>query len=152
MNTQDLIAVCGMVEFFASLGGEYDRPRGGMPGLRAMAHALETVDIEHGDLWRAHKGVWVLHFGAYGWTKVLTTGCLEGALEDAAGCLPPGMFTEPDYVDARAELGPDASDDDVYEHATQDLTYTDSGYLRSWEWSCSEATLDDLAEMAVSKC
>jgi len=149
MDKQDLIAVCLMVEFFAVLGGEYDR--GGMPGLQAMAHALETVDIKHCDLWWEHRGVWMLHFGAYG-TKVLTAGYLEGALEDAAGCLPPGMFTEPDYIDARASLGPDASDDDVHDHATQDLTYTESGYLRSWEWGASEVTLDDLAGMAVAKC
>jgi hypothetical protein len=151
VKTQDLIAVAHVCEFFAVLCEAYERDRYGMPGLQAVAYALETVGISHGDLGWTHKGVWVFSFGAYGCTHVLTTGALEDALEDAAGGLPRGMFTDPDPTDARAELGPGAGEEAIWDLACQDLTYTESGYLCSWEWTCREVTLDDLAEMAVSR-
>lgn len=84
---------------------------------------------------------------------------VEDALELAAEWLAdhaPGLFTEPDYADAAAELGvavPFTGKDlgDLYragedelaqkieDVACADLTYTESGYLASWEWSVSES-------------
>ena len=91
-------------------------------------------------------------FGAYGSVQVYAFGRLEAALEDAAVYLAehaPGMFEKPDYVDAQCEAGhafagcerdhgdcPDC--ERVQERAEMDLTYTESGYLASWEWTCAE--------------
>ncbi len=83
-----------------------------------------------------------LQFGAYGWTKVLVwSRSLEKALEEAAGWLAdhaPGIFVDQDEL-ARLEKEyreehPDADDDDVSQGAYEDLTYTESGYIPSWEW------------------
>jgi hypothetical protein len=110
------------------------------------------VLVADDNAWAAHKGIFVLHFGAYGCTHVLSFGSLEDALEDAAGVLPVGMFTDVDMEAAREEMYADGdlSEDEyndrncdevdakVHEHATTDLTYTESGYLCSWEWTCTE--------------
>lgn len=113
---------------------------------------------------------WLLHFGAYGDTLVLAWGRLEDALEGAAGVLPMGMFctdsvTE-EYVLAMANatavhallsafglaegLGTCDINEWADEQATIDCTYTESGYLPSWEWGCSieGVTLADLADLA----
>ncbi len=93
--------------------------------------------------WSAHEGVFVFHFGAYGDTHVLAYGHLENALEDAAAWLKdnaPGAFTEPDYEGVRAELSEDASGQQVTDHAEADLTYTESGWLCSYEWNFTTIT------------
>lgn len=113
----------------------------------------------------AHKGIFVLHFGAYGCTHVLAFGTLGDALEDAASVLPPGMFYEPDMEAAREDMYGEGSlseeqyndrdcdevDALVHEYATTDLTYTQSGYLLSWEWTCTEfSSLQAALEWAQS--
>lgn len=95
-------------------------------------------------------------FGAYGDTTVSVwaqADHLEDALELAAEWLAehaPGLFTEPDYKAAAEDLGVDFASwssgdlDDcndygrVTDAAEADLTYTESGYLNSWEWTFSE--------------
>lgn len=93
----------------------------------------------------------VLTFGAYGATYCYVwADCLDDALECAAEWLlkhAPGHIMAHDSEalqalvrEAADELG--LPDDDVdhqdwgraYEAATVDMTYTESGYLRSWEW------------------
>jgi 8-oxo-dGTP pyrophosphatase MutT (NUDIX family) len=99
---------------------------------------------------------------------------LEDALETAAGWLAdnaPGLIMSPDdpeldvlYREACEELGedPDSGEGpgDAWEQATADLTYTESGYLTSYEWgivfdegasrSDVKAWLADLAERHYS--
>jgi hypothetical protein len=92
-----------------------------------------------------------LQFGAYGWTKVLVwSGSLDDALEEAAGWLAdhaPGIFVDQENLaelekEARKEAreeNPKADDDEldeiVMDTAYTDLTYTESGYIPSYEWT-----------------
>ena len=102
-------------------------------------------------------------FGAYACTHVLVfADSFEDALEEAAEWLrahAPGVFHErsaEDLADARKELAEergvkpeDLDDAEVEEFATQDLTYTESGYLASWEWfvrDADEKLKNDLVE------
>ena len=113
-------------------------------GLRFGPRKLHIA----GDVFFADKGMWVFHFGAYGGTHVLAFGSLEDALEEAAARLlkvAPGFFEEPDYDAAAQELFgcnmdevADEQVSDVMDRAEQDLTYTESGFLPSWEWTCDE--------------
>lgn len=103
------------------------------------------VNYTEDRLW-AHKGAWIFSFGAYDATHVLAYGALDDALESAAAWLAehaPGHLTEPDYGNARNEiLGESGIGDDmlseeaIAEHAEADLTYTESGWLLSHEWTC----------------
>jgi hypothetical protein len=99
----------------------------------------------------AGEKLFLFQFGAYGTTFALAWGYgIEEALENAAAWLKdnaPGLFTDLDLDDARQDLardrGVDAaslSDEDVYTYAETDLTYTESGYLASWEWSAADAS------------
>lgn len=99
------------------------------------------------------RTVWGMQFGAYGDTHVWVLGDTDlcDALEAAAAVLPPGMFVEPDYPGAAIDLGldPEACDlqsEAVCDAAEADLTYTESGWLASWEWHGSEI---DAAEMGA---
>jgi hypothetical protein len=79
---------------------------------------------------------WVLYFGAVGTQYVLVFGgSLENALEEAAAALVdanmPGYFIEPEVEDGSTHDCPDGAEGYP---CTCDLTYTESGYLPSWEW------------------
>lgn len=100
----------------------------------------------------------LFNFGAYGDFRIavgvgpgLTS--LEDALEVAAETLlevAPGVFIQPDYDDVRNELGQGATDEAVMELAETDLTYTESGFLASWEWTVSEKlTREELLAIAT---
>lgn len=107
-----------------------------------------------GDRFWAHKSVWVFQFGACATTHVLAYGYLENALEDAAAWLAkhaPGHLTEPDYEQAEHELqqdslsgehplpdDPDLRQDAICQRAESGLTYTESGWLLSHEWTATE--------------
>jgi hypothetical protein len=97
--------------------------------------------------------LYLFQFGAYGTTFVYVWGNdgFDDALEEAAGWLAdnaPGHFVtfeERDYQEAADDLGYPADwaeDSDmsgrVAERAEVDHTYTESGYLASWEWSANE--------------
>lgn len=119
---------------------------------------------------RYHReaGAYVFEFGAYGCTALhCYASSFEDALEQCAGWLAdhaPGHIMadgspEMDdlYADAARELGiadwrsVDASSDEaskIYESATTDLTYTESGYLTSHEWTGSKVdSVEDLYRM-----
>lgn len=105
------------------------------------------------DHWPGDKPTFLFSFGAYGDTHVLVFDQgIEAGLESAAEVLrerEPGLFEEPDYVDAAKDLGlewpaelselTDEQREAIHDHATQDLTYTESGYLVSWEWTVADA-------------
>lgn len=72
---------------------------------------------------------------------------LEDALEAAAAELPSGAFVDIDELlkEAREEAREDECDEyaEVDEDAIlEDLTYTESGYLYSWEWGVDDSSLD----------
>jgi hypothetical protein len=101
--------------------------------------------------------LWHMTFGAYGDHSVFVWGDSDicDALEAAAEVLPKGMFTEPEWKEALAELFPGVEDiddltdeqkDEVRTHAEEDLTDTECGYLASYEWSGSEVSMDDALE------
>lgn len=89
------------------------------------------------------RGVWAFQFGAYGCTHVIAYGILDDALEDAAETLKkvsPGSFVEPEYPEG-VEYDPSGENEEAnraIEEAEADLTYTESGYLASWEWAVVE--------------
>jgi len=103
--------------------------------------------------------LFTFQFGAYGDTEVCVyqrPGHIDDALETAAEWLKehqPGHFVEPEYRDACAELGHEYAEfaagdlepehvDKICQLAETDLTYTESGYLASWEWHVSEEPCD----------
>lgn len=107
-------------------------------------------------MWRNSEKAFILAFGAYGTTLCLTYAqSLEDALEDCAQWLSehaPGYLTpygETEHMEliqeACQEMGleyplPDNwQDDRRYIEAAQtaeaDLTYTESGFLTSYEWN-----------------
>lgn len=77
----------------------------------------------------AKKG-WLFTFGAYGGTRVIVlsepgTSSLADAMETAAEVVAevaPGIFADP----------PESEEDEV------DMTYTESGWIPSWEWGVND--------------
>jgi len=98
---------------------------------------------------RLGEAPYILWFGAHAPTRLfIWARSLEAALEEAAGTLAdhfPGLIMQHDdpqlkelYDEAREELVEDGDEDpdegEVMEKATADLTYTESGYIPSYEW------------------
>lgn len=92
--------------------------------------------------------LYAMHFGAYGTTCLLVwmDASIEDAAEVAAEWLAeyaPGHITTEEHVgkliEEAKEDEPGISDEDAYEKATADLTYTEAGWLTSYEW-----TIDDI--------
>lgn len=79
------------------------------------------------------ESYFAFQFGAYGWTTcTVKAGSLDAALETAAEWLSeaaPGILTQPE------EFDPDDLNDDGH---PVDHTYTEYGYIPSWEWFASE--------------
>jgi hypothetical protein len=96
-----------------------------------------------------HSTIWYFTFGAYGWARLVWWGkSLDDGLEACGEWLreyAPGHLTEPDYAQALAELGDDATGDEetdeeaAREAAEADLTYTQSGWIDSEGWTVCEA-------------
>ena len=102
----------------------------------------------------------IFHFGAYGDTEVCVIqrpDHFDDALEIAAEWLKenePGHFSEPDYESAARECGIDLAQytggmidifdrdealaESIQQSAETDHTYTESGWLLSWEWTVDE--------------
>jgi hypothetical protein len=92
----------------------------------------------------------VLCFGSIGVDYVLSySPTLEEALEKSAATLKEygleSHFTEPEMEDGSTHDCPDAEN----YPCTCDLTYTESGYIASWEWNIvnEDATRDDLIKL-----
>ncbi len=97
------------------------------------------ASIANPDQWLWSSTLWRFDIGACGPTHIYVwEDSLEEALEIAAAYIRDrgwnGLFTEPELDDAREELGAQASDEAVFDAATQEMTYTESGYLLSYEW------------------
>lgn len=109
-----------------------------------------------------YTDLYLFGFGAYGWTRLLVwePDSLEEALEKAAEWLAqhaPGHIMEHGsdelqslYKEAAEDLGyswpldpDDEGWDEVDQEATADLTYTESGYLTSYEWSVNDIDIHD---------
>jgi len=107
---------------------------------------------DESDPWEAARhgdGALVFYFGAYGGLRVLVyrssgyqgvEDCLEAAAATMKDAGKTGLFTDASAV---AGLVSEAEEegyegDDAYEQATADLTYTEAGYLTSYEWSVSD--------------
>lgn len=103
----------------------------------------------------------VLTFGAYHSTLVLAFGHVEDALEDAASWLAdnePGHFAtdavNETYNETYAERIKAGDDEETAieaarEESEEDCTYTESGWLNSWEWGIAREnpTRADLLEL-----
>jgi hypothetical protein len=103
--------------------------------------------------------LYLFSFGAYGSVNVFAWGChsLDDALEAAAEwCAKhaPGVFTDPDYDDAANDIeapedwrdDPEGWGEKVRERAETDMTYTESGWILSYEWHVYEVSdADDIA-------
>lgn len=129
-----------------------------------VANSLEGPSRED----KSTRGItlWDFQFGAYGDTHVLVwTGKhsanrgIEDALEEAAGALADlgfkGHFVDEDeiaklMVEAQEE-DPDLDEEEAFEAATTDMTYTESGYLTSYEWHVGEHHDGDLYDRAAKK-
>jgi hypothetical protein len=97
--------------------------------------------------------------GAYGSIHLITLWHNMGdALEVVGGWLEdnaPGQLTTQDEMaelakEAREELGPGASDEEVWEAAEVDLMYTESGWLPSWEVSAQEIHGEELRTVLLA--
>ncbi len=108
------------------------------------------ASIADPDQWLWSATLWRFDFGAYGAAHIYVwEDGMEGALEIAAQYARDrgwdGLFSEPDLDDARKELsseGAQPSDDEIWDEATQGLTYTGSGYLVSHEWWGTEISAE----------
>ena len=120
------------------------------PGKRTICvanpHEKEWVGSRFGSTQTYQR--WVLYFGSVGTTYVLVySPNLEDALEEAAEFLLEkgwvGYFTEPEMEDGSTHDCPDAKEGFP---CTCDLTYTESGYIPSWEWGIAleDASQNDL--------
>lgn len=127
---------------------------------------------------------YILWFGACAPTNILCyADGLEAALEDAAQAIEEhgwrGLFSPPDYEDALSDLQRDGKvpsgltwaqvssgpwEDGSYmalvgERAEQDHTYTESGYILSWEWGIvtgsgpdGSCTTEEIRQVGHSRC
>lgn len=104
----------------------------------------------------SHDNLWLFEFGPYNTQVLVWQKSMDDALEVVAEWLEknaPGIFTPPDYDAVRAELGPDASDEEVATKAEEDLTYTESGYIASYEWTATEVPKNnDLYRNCLEYC
>lgn len=106
-------------------------------------------------------GLYVLWFGAYADTRLAVwQGSLDDALEEAAAWLAefaPGHIVSDEeiaeLVREAQEEDPELDEGEAYEQATADLTYTESGYITSYEWGISyepSQPNDDMTEALIS--
>lgn len=125
----------------------------------------ETYNLANPDNYNSYtkNSVFAFQFGAYGGTRVLVfeqADHIDSALEAAGEWLSehaPGHLSdlEQEYKDAleeaKAELGADAEEleERAQEIAETDMTYTESGWLNSSEWTVDELSRGDLYQVAL---
>ena len=94
------------------------------------------------------KGGWSFQFGAYGSTRIIVLNepgisSLADALESAAEVIDnvaPGVWVSKTSMnDAYKEaIAEGMSEEDAQAEAETDMTYTESGWIPSWEWHVNE--------------
>lgn len=130
------------------------------PDRANRIYVADDFDVEDGSRY-------VLQFGAYGGTRVLASGHLGGALESAAARLlevAPSPFCDTEVAEeyerlvaAAREEGIDVDDESVNDRlhtaAEIDTTFTESGRLRSHEWTYTleNAAFDEIRAHADGK-
>ncbi len=119
-------------------------------------HLANSASTGDGDLYR-------FFFGAYGDYAVMVWAySVEDALEEAADYLKehaPGLLVNDAelkelFEEAKGEIeGFDPEDDDMvrqaWEAATEDLTYTESGHIASYEWFVNDVGTEEPLYIAV---
>jgi hypothetical protein len=105
------------------------------------------------------NSIFAFAFGAYGWTRLIVweaSDHIEDALEKAGEWLAehaPGILTSEEeigkLIDEVKEEKPELDDEDAFQEATQDMTYTESGWIPSWEWTVSEFNSGDLYDVTL---
>ncbi len=124
-------------------------------------HIANPTERPEGKYYRNTR--FLFAFGAYGDTHVLVYARpdhIDDALEEAAGWLAdhaPGLIMahgcqelQDLYAEARNEwceghgAVEEEDEGEVWERATVDLTYTESGYIASYEWWVNEVSRTDL--------
>lgn len=105
------------------------------------------------------NSIFAFAFGGHGLTRLIVweaSDHIEDALEKAAEWLAehaPGILTSEEEVgkliaEAQEEK-PDADEEEVFTIATQDMTYTESGWIPSWEWTVSEFNSGELFDVTL---
>ncbi len=134
-----------------------DSPHAGLSSVHScwLANPSE-VPGKHG-----REQLFELQFGAYASECFLVWShgfedALEIAAETALEMGFRGLFVDNEemkrlYDEAREELGEDAEEDEVAQHAETDLTYTESGWIPSWEWHGHEVD-GDLLKATTAVC
>lgn len=104
----------------------------------------DKTPIVNASEWR-EPNAYEFQFGAYGWTKCIVFGkSLESALETAAEWLAenaPGLIVshdEPWDADMLDSVG------DPVDH-----TYTEAGWIPSWEWTVDELDVSGVRDSAM---
>ena len=105
------------------------------------------------------NSIFAFAFGAYGWTRLIVweaSDHIDDALEKAGEWLAehaPGILTSEEeigkLIEEAKEEDPSLDDEDAFSTATQDMTYTESGWIPSWEWTVSEFTDGDLFDVTL---
>ena len=105
-------------------------------GEYSLANLYDLPTGQYG----SHDNLWLFEF-THGKKVLVWQKSLDNALEVVAEWLAkhaPGVFTPPDYDAVRAELGPDASEEEVATKAEEGLIYTESGYIAAHEMIANE--------------
>lgn len=105
------------------------------------------------------NNLYYVTFGAYGEEQVFVWADSAGkAIDEATAWLsenhPEEIVTDRElqelYREAREELGPDASEEEVMEHAEADLYFTDSGFIL--DWTIDDVTDPEIVEYVKDRC
>lgn len=127
----------------------------------------ETYNLANPESWDSYlrNSLFAFQFGAHGTTRVLIweqRDHIDSALEEAGSWLEqhaPGHLSDlsDEYKEAleeaRSELGEDADEEKLQERAQEiaetDMTYTEAGWITSWEWHVNELTRGELFDVAL---
>jgi hypothetical protein len=161
-NDETILPPLGKYEFLK------DPKRGVVVHEDDGTYSGQTYYLDNPSDWEAYRhpnSLFFFQFGVVGTTNVLVwqkADHIDSALEEAAGWLEshaPGdlsdLAEEYKYAlkEAREELGEDADEEELEEKAREiaeaDMTYTESGWLTSYEWFVNELFDGELFEAAL---
>lgn len=118
-------------------------------GWRDLQLVCDAIGLPCVCTFFARHGVHVIMFGDYYARRVLGCGSFDSAIEDAASTLAQGYFFTPDLesaaIEFASEYGREPTSEEVYDYATRECMYTESGLLLSHEVHARQAY--DLAHL-----